>query len=866
MVFTMILDAPIEDELKVSYIDYSMSVIVGRALPNAFDGLKPVQRRILYAMHTLGLTHGKHFQKCAKIVGEVLGKYHPHGDSAIYDAMVRLAQIFSMRYQLIDGQGNFGSIDGDNAAAMRYTEARMTKISELMLADIDKKTVDTIPNFDNTIDEPIVLPTKIPNLLINGSMGIAVGMATNIPPHNLGEVVEGILLLLDDENADDQKLFEIVKGPDFPTGGIICGRSGIKKAYLTGKGTIVIRAKVEIDENKIIVTELPYIVNKSDLVEYISRLADDNVIQGISSVLDYSNKEGIYIEIKLKKGAIAEVVLNHLFAKTHLQTTFGINNVAIINNVPKLFTLRDMFVEFISFRKRIVTKRSKFLLDKATERLEVVNGLIIAGNNIDEVVELLRAANDVESAKRSLVEKFMLTELQCSAILNMRLQSLIRIEKDKLLKEKGELETEITSLNLILNDPLRLKEVIRSELAEVRDQFSDPRRTAIENVEIDIPEEELIEDEAVVVMLTQRSYVKRIALEEYKLQNRGGKGVIAAITKDEDILKQIIVCNSKDYLLVFTNKGNVFWLKAYHVPELGRYASGKPIVNLLKLEEGEEPATIIATSNLVEESYLMMVTRKGAIKKVSSLHFVKPRSSGKRAITLRDGDSLCDVVSAKDDQSIMIASANGKAIRFEVKDIRVMGRGAMGVRGMRLRKGDSVMSFCIVDRPYIMAVTENGYGKRTLNTAYRIQGRGGKGITNIITCERNGRVVATFAVDDEQQLLLVSSSNKAIRIRVSKLNVIGRMTKGVRLMNLDEKETVAGASVIDSEYADSVSAEEVQVVEQAVEEKVAPEDDSEGQEDEEISPAEELEEDSPDEEFEDAPEDGSESPSVDEED
>lgn len=798
---TIVLEKAVEEELKRSYIDYAMSVIIGRALPNAFDGLKPVQRRILFAMHNLGLFHNKQYQKSAKIVGEVLGKYHPHGDSSIYSTLVRLAQDFSMRYKLVNGQGNFGSIDGDNAAAMRYTEVKMEKIAEWMLADIDKNTVNMQPNFDNTLEEPEVLPTRIPNLLINGSMGIAVGMATNIPPHNLREVVDGLIEVLENPTIENEELLKIIKGPDFPTGGIICGRTGIRNAYLTGRGTIAIRGKTMVDEKegKIIVTEIPYIVNKSDLIEQISALSSDGIIEGIAGVHDYSDKRGIHIEIKLKKGAVAELVLNQLYSHTQLQTSFGIVNVAIVNNVPKLFTLKEMLAEFISFRERIVIKRSTFLLNKAKERLEIVEGLLIALKNIDEIVELLKAAESQEAAKQELAKRFNLSEAQSIAILNMRLQSLIKMEKNKLESEKLSLIKEMTELNEILSNKEILKSVIKQELLEVKNEFGDQRKTAIENIEVEIEEEELIEDENVVVMLTQKGYAKRIPLAEYRVQNRGGKGMIAAVAKDEDMVKDITICNSKDYLLIFTDKGNVFWLKAYKIPEMSRYASGKPIVNLLRLDEQEKVATIIAVGSLLDDTSLVMTTARGCVKRISSSHFVKPRSVGKRAITLRDGDSLKSVVVAAKGQHLLIATENGKCIRFAIDSLRELGRSAAGVRGIRLRKDDAVACATIINKPYILTVTENGYGKRTKQELYREQNRGGKGMTNIITEGRNGKVIATFSVQDGEQLFLLNNAGKGIRIEIAKMNTIGRLTKGVKMMELEEGEKVIGASVISTD-------------------------------------------------------------------
>ncbi len=793
----MILERAIDEELKTSYLDYAMSVIVGRALPNVWDGLKPVQRRILFAMHNLGLVHNRPFQKSAKVVGEVLGKYHPHGDAAIYDALARMAQDFTMRYCLVDGQGNFGSIDGDSPAAMRYTEVRMEKISEMLLQDIDKETVEMVPNFDNTLKEPVVLPTRVPNLLINGSMGIAVGMATSIPPHNLSEVCDALTAILEHPDIEDSELLELIKGPDFPTGGIICNASGIRKAYLTGKGTIVIRAKTEIDEknNKILVKEIPYLVNKSELVEQIAELSRSQVVDGIASVHDYSDREGICIEIKLKKNASPEIVLNQLYAHSDMQKTFGILNVAIVDNVPKLFTLRELLREFLSFRAQTVTKRTKYLLRKAIERLEIVNALITASEHIDEIVEMLKTSEDKIEAARKLEEAFKFSDRQITAILQMPLQSIIKLEKQKLGEESAELSKSIEEYNSILSDEKKLREVIKSEIEEVKSLFGDSRRTAIEETELDIADEDLIEPEQVVIMLTQKGYVKRVPLEEYRLQHRGGKGTISIQPSEDDLLKQAVVSNTKDTLLVFTEKGNVFWLKAYLVPEMTRYSSGRPIVNILSMPENERPSRIVAVSSLSDDDSFVFVTSSGVVKRISSLHFKKSRSTGKRVIKLKEGDRLIDVLVCSNNDQIFLASSNGYSVRFSVSQLRQMGRLATGVRGMRLRKDDSVVSATVCSGKFILTITEKGYGKMTPLEEYRLQKRGGKGITNIETTEKNGRVFSVFCVEGNEELVLIASNSKGIRIPVSQIRIIGRATQGVKLMDLEQSSQISAASV-----------------------------------------------------------------------
>ncbi|MCX8167016.1 MAG: DNA gyrase subunit A [Candidatus Micrarchaeota archaeon] len=798
-----IIDKPIEEELKSSYIDYAMSVIVGRALPDVHDGLKPVQRRILFAMYDMGLTSDKNYQKSAKVVGEVLGKYHPHGDSAIYSTLVRLAQDFSLRYTLVDGQGNFGSIDGDDAAAMRYTEVRMQKISNYLLIDLEFNTVDMVPNFDNTLKEPSVLPTRVPNLLINGSTGIAVGMATNIPPHNLNEIIDALIFLIDNQEAKDLDLLKIVKGPDFPTGGIICGSKGIRDAYLTGKGSIVLRGRAKIDEktNSIIITEIPYTVNKSDLIQEIAELIQNKVIDA-SSVYDYSNKEGIHIEVKLKKGAIPEVVLNNLYSYTKLQISYQIMNVCILNQMPKLMTLKEMLSEFIKFRERVITRRTKYLLEQTLKRLNIVEGLMIALNDIDNVIKILRYSGSVDEAEQILIKNYNLNQEQVDAILSMKLQLLIKIEHDKLQKEKQELINKKAEYESILNDRNKLLAIMKSEFLEIKQLFGDNRKTEIdESVQVDIVEEDLIEEEDVVIILTSSNYVKRIPLSEYRLQNRGGRGVLTSSQTDNEIVKRVITCSSKDYLLIFTSRGRVFWLKAYKIPELSRYSTGKHISNLIKLEENESPTNLLPISDLTEENYLFIATKRGLVKKVSSIHFSKPRVTGKLAIRLSENDSLADVLVVEDFVNVILSTKLGKAIRFDVNQIRETGRSSKGIRGIRLANGDELISVSKVSvgSQYLLTVTENGFGKRTSIDRYRLQARGGKGITSIITDQRNGNVVFAHTVSDKEQLLLLSSGGKAIRIPVNMIRKVKRIAKGVKLMKLDTDEKIVSCSVVQVE-------------------------------------------------------------------
>ncbi|MCX8196938.1 MAG: DNA gyrase subunit A [Candidatus Micrarchaeota archaeon] len=782
----------VEREMQTAYLDYAMSVIVGRALPDVRDGLKPVHRRILYAMYELSNTHDKPFKKSARIVGEVLGKYHPHGDAAIYDAMVRMAQDFSMRYPLIEGQGNFGSIDGDNPAAMRYTEARLTKFAEEMLEDIDKETVDFALNFDATLKEPTVLPCKIPNLLVNGSSGIAVGMATNMPPHNLAEIVDALVAIIDKPQTTKEELLAIVKGPDFPTGGFIIGKRGLMEAYLTGKGIIRIRGKAEIVEQKdkrqaIIISQLPYQVNKAELVKTIAELARNKKIEGIAEIADRSDREGMHIFIELKKDANAQVVLNQLYAHTQLESAFGINNVALVNGEPKTLGLEQLLRLFLEHRVNIVKRRSLFELKVAKERKHIVEGLILAVEKIEEVVQIVKTAKE---PLKQLVSRFSLTEKQAEAILEMKIRKLSALESGKLKEENEELARKIEYLQKVLSDERLIYQIIKDELIGVKQRYGDERKTqVIEAEEEDVEIEDLIADEEVAVIITQDGYIKRVPIMEYKAQRRGGKGIIGSETKEDDQVKDVILASTHDYLLFFTDKGIVHWLKAYKIPSGTRYSMGKAIVNLLQLE-GEKVCAWVKTKDFSPEEYLIMVTKNGIIKRTQMTEYCRPRKGGIIAITLKEGDMLIDAKKTDGKREVILATSEGMAIRFPEKQIREIGRTGQGVIGIRLKKGDCVVGMAVDDAPTLLTVTENGYGKRTLLSDYRLQARGGQGVKNIKTAGRNGKVVGILSVSDEDEILVVSSGGKIIRMPAKEISIIGRNTSGVRLMKLEENEKV----------------------------------------------------------------------------
>ncbi len=788
----------IEQDLKESYLDYAMSVIVGRAIPDLRDGLKPVHRRILFAMKEDANWHAKPFKKSARIVGLTMAQFHPHGDMAIYDTLVRMAQDFSMRYTLIDSQGNWGSIDGDGAAAQRYTEARLEKLTEEMLGDLDKETVNFAPNFDGTLQEPTVLPSKVPNLLINGSSGIAVGMATNIPPHNLNEVIDGTIAVID--GAKDDALFTIIKGPDFPTGGEIVGKGGIISAYKTGRGIIKVRGKSEIDEKKhtIVIREIPYQVTKTAIIEAIADAVRDKRIIGVKGVHDRSDREGINVVVDLSRDANSEVALNQIYAHTPLESTFGIINLVLLKNQPKIMNLYDMITEFIEFRKEIVRKRSEFELRIAQERAHILEGLLRALKQIEEIVSFLKASKNVEEARIGLMSQHTLSEKQANAILDMKLQKLISLEQKKIEEEHTELTKQIAYLKDILADVEKILKIIKEELLEIKQKYGDERRTQIVDGGNDHTIEELIPNDEVVVVITQRGYIKRIRLDEYRSQHRGGKGVIGTETKEEDVINDLIVTKNHNYILFFTDHGRVFWLKAYAIPESGRYATGKTIVNLLDIKE-EKVSSWISVSEFKEDEYLVMVTKKGIVKRTSLANFNNPRKNGIIAITLKEEDQLVDVRKTDGKQTILMATKEGQAIRFQEEDARELGRTGQGVIGIRMDEKDYVVSLAIGDKPTVLTITENGYGKRTHIDEYRLQGRGGSGVINMKTEGRNGAVVATRCVNEDDEILLMTTGGQAIRMPVHDISVIGRNTQGVRVITLDEKEKVARFAVVQKE-------------------------------------------------------------------
>jgi len=794
----------IEDEMKSSYLDYSMSVIVGRALPDVRDGLKPVHRRILYAMQGLGLEHNKPYKKCARIVGETLGKFHPHGDVAVYDSLVRMVQDFSLRYPLIDGQGNFGSIDGDAPAAMRYTEARMQRITDQLLLDIDKNTVDFVPNFDNSLTEPSVLPARIPNLLINGSSGIAVGMATNIPSHNLSEVIQGLNLLLDEPEVSIDKLMTRIEGPDFPTGGIICGREGIKQAYTTGRGVIKIQGRAGIEKEKgreaIIISEIPYQVNKAELIKSIAALVQAKKLEGISDVRDESDREGMRIVIQLKKDANSQVVLNQLYKQTQLRSTFGIIMLALVKSKPLVLNLKQMLNCFIEHREDVITRRTRFELEKAEKRAHILEGLTIALNNLDEVIQTIKNSKTVEEAKINLIKKFSLSELQAKAILEMQLQRLTALEKKKIKEEYLELLKKIEEYKLILKSKQKVRELIKQELSEIEEKFGDERRTEILAEEEDLEIEDLIAKQNVLVTISHLGYIKRFPVSHYRRQRRGGKGVTAAEIRDKDFLENIFVASTHDYILFFSNKGRVYWLKVFEIPEAGRMAKGRAIVNLLQLSPGELIASCICVKGF-EEGYLLLATRNGLVKKTELRSYSHPRKGGIVAIDLDKDDELIGCKISRGEDEIFLASQKGKAIRFSEKEVRATGRASKGVRGIRLSKDDKLISLELVEKnATILTVTEEGFGKRTEFSAYKKQSRGGKGIINIKTTKRNGNVVSVKTVNDKDELILITAQGMVVRTATSEIRTISRNTQGVKLVSLKPSDkVVAVAKVIEEE-------------------------------------------------------------------
>lgn len=822
-----IRDVDVQEEMKSSFLDYSMSVIISRALPDVRDGLKPVHRRILYTMYEKGLDPNKPYHKCADTVGAVLGAYHPHGDASVYDALVRLAQDFSMRYMLVDGHGNFGSVDGDPPAAYRYTEARMSKISCEMLTDIDKKTVDFQPNFDDRLEEPTVLPSRFPNLLVNGSDGIAVGMATKIPPHNLGETIDAACALIDNPDIDLAGLMDYMPGPDFPTGGIIMGRSGIRATYATGRGKITVRAKTEIVEAKngrykIIVTELPYQVNKARLIEYIADLVKDKRIDGISNIEDHSDRQGMHIEIDVKREASASIVLNNLFNLTQLQTTFGAIMLAIVDGVPKILNLKEMLTEYVNFQQEIIRRRTEFDLKKAKDREHILEGLKIAIDFIDEVISIIRNSKDQATAKVNLMERFGLDDVQAQAIVQMRLGQLTNMERTKIEDEIAALKTKIEEYNAILADEGRQREIIKEELIVIRNKFADPRRTEICAVNGEVDIEDLIPNQECVLTLTQFGYVKRLAVDTYKIQNRGGRGVSGMSRREEDVATEMFVINSHDYVLFFTDKGRVYRLKCYEVPEGSRQSKGMNIANLLPIAADEKVTSMIRVPEFDEEKYLVMVTKQGIIKRISLNAYNTARKGGLIALELNEGDELAWVRLTDGNQQVIVATKNGLAIRFEETDVRPMGRQARGVKAISLREGDCVVGMCVVaNDDLILTASETGFGRISNVSDYRLQSRGGKGITNYHT-EKYGNVAAVSAVKLDEDIIIISQEGVIIRIAADTVRICNRPSKGVTLMRIGENDKVVTVARAPHEDSESEKTEET-AEEENSEENTAPE-------------------------------------------
>lgn len=785
----------IEEEMKVSYLDYAMSVIIGRALPEVRDGLKPVQRRILYAMFREGLLPGKKYSKCAGVVGEVLKKYHPHGDTAVYDALVRLAQDFNMRYPVVDGQGNFGSIDGDPPAAYRYTEARLAKIAEELLADIDKETVDFTANFDETTEEPKVLPSRIPNLIINGSAGIAVGMATNIPPHNLGEIIDGLVMILDNTETTAPDLMTVVKGPDFPTGGIIHGTTGIKDAYENGRGIIKIRARARIErEHKggenIIISELPYQVNKARLIEKIAELVREKKIEGVSDIRDESDRDGIRVVLELKRGEMAEVVLNNLYKHTQMETTFGIIMLALVGGQPHVLGLRRLLNYFLQHRRDVVLRRTRYELRKAEERAHILEGLKIALDHLDEIISLIRASKGPEEARQGLMKNYPLTEIQAQAILDMKLQRLTGLERDKIITEYKETLKEIERLKAVLGSAALVSKIIKDELLEIRTRYADERKTEITEETKEITIEDLITEEEMVITLSHQQYIKRNPLSAYRSQRRGGKGLMGMETKEEDFVEQLFIGSTHDYMLFFSNLGRLYWKKIYEIKEFGRAAKGQALVNLLSLAEGERIATALPVRDF-KEGYLVTFTKKGMVKKTVLDEYSNPRGKGIIAVSLEEGDELITVRKTDGKSDLIIGTSEGLSIRFNEEDVRPMGRSAKGVIGVRLQKGDEVVSAEVAEmNTALLTVTEKGIGKRTKLEEYPVQGRGGKGVISIKLTEKGGKAVGLIQVRDEDEVVMIANTGKLIRTVAGNISVHGRNTQGVKLMDLDPEDRI----------------------------------------------------------------------------
>jgi DNA gyrase subunit A len=806
-----IIPINIEDEMKTAYIDYSMSVIVSRALPDVRDGLKPVHRRVLYGMSELGLASNRPYKKSARIVGEVLGKYHPHGDSSVYDTMVRMAQDWSLRYTMVDGQGNFGSIDGDPPAAMRYTEARLRKLAEEMMTDIDKETVDFRSNFDDSLEEPTVLPGKIPNLLVNGAAGIAVGMATNMPPHNLNEVCEGVIRYIDNHDITIEELSQVIKGPDFPTGGVIYGVEGVREAMASGRGRVLMRGKAEIETSStgkemIIVTEVPYQVSPSQIIVKTVELINEKVIEGISALRDESGRQGMRVVFELKRDAIPNIVLNQLFKYTPLQTSFSVNNIALVNGKPELLNVKDLIRHFVTHRHEVVVRRTTYLLAEARKRIHVLEGLLIALDNLDAVIKLIREANGPDEARNGLMSNFGMTEIQARAVLDMRLQRLTGLERDKIREEHAAVLKEIEYLESILADEGLRYQIIKNELREVMDKFGDPRRTRIELNADEINIEDLIPDEEVVITISHMGYIKRTALAEYKEQRRGGKGNKGVGHRDEDFVQHLFVATNHNYLLFFTEKGRCFWLKVYEIPEGGKVTKGRPIQNLINIEQDDKVKAYVNVKNLrdpeyLDQNFIIMCTRKGVIKKTSLEAYSRPRANGINAINVREGDELLQARLTNGNNEVILAKRSGKAIRFSEAKVRPMGRTASGVRGVTLEsEKDEVVGMVCVDPASeitsILVLSENGYGKRSDLGDYRVTGRGGKGVKTIQITEKTGDLIGMLDVTDEDGLMIINRNGISIRLAIETLRVVGRATQGVKLINMKNKDVIAAMAKV----------------------------------------------------------------------
>ena len=836
-----LIPTDLEHEMKTSFISYAMAVIINRALPDVRDGLKPVHRRILYAMNELGMTPDKPFRKCARIVGDVLGKYHPHGDSSVYDAMVRLAQDFNIRYMLVEGQGNFGSVDGDGAAAMRYTEARMSKLTPYLLGEIDKDTVDFYPNFDETLLQPSVLPSRYPNLLVNGSSGIAVGMATNIPPHNLREVVDGCIHMIDHPDASVDDLMQFIKGPDFPTGGIILGHSGIRAMYHTGRGRILVRARTEIEQmpqnrSRIVVTEIPYVVNKAKLVEKIAELVHEKRLDGISDIRDESDRNGMRIVIELKRDVHPTVILNYLYKHTSMQETFGANMLALVNGEPKVLTLREMLYHYIQHQKEVVTRRTQYDLDKALARAHILEGLLKALDHIDEIVQLIKQSPDTATARQGLIDTFAFSDKQAQAILDMRLARLTGLERDKLLAEYEELEKTIAYLQSLLNDEVLLMGVIKAEMSDIRDKFADERRTELTHMEGEIDIEDLIQSDDMVVTMTHFGYVKRLPKSTYRAQHRGGKGISAMAKRDEDFAERLIIVNTHQEIMFFTSRGRVYTLKCYQIPEAGRGARGMAIINLLQIASDEKITAMIPVIKDAGDHYLVMMTKNGIIKRTPYSEFANLRKAGLIAITLREDDELRAVNLTDGTMSMMIASRYGRSLRFNESQIRVIGRSGIGVHAMKLRPGDELIDMSmLLEGQQVLAITTNGYGKRTDPEQYREQGRNGMGIRAMSLTEKTGLMAAQLAVNLDEDILLITDDGTIIRMAVADIRQTGRNTQGVRLMRIAEGAQIVAVARAEQEQEDDADEEALeQAIEQITETDPDVIDGTEGNGDEEI--------------------------------